>query len=74
MNEKITAAAKATSLARDRIAHAEAVMAEALHVNANGALLDPGSTLMALETAQTRIAEAMKIISETEWPRDAEYE
>jgi hypothetical protein len=74
MNKKIEVAAKATQIARDRIAQAERVLADALHSNALGILLDPGATLLALETAQARIAEAMKVVSETEWPRDADYE
>ncbi|KUO56043.1 MAG: hypothetical protein APF80_12450 [Alphaproteobacteria bacterium BRH_c36] len=74
MKEKVERAGQATILARDRIAQAEAVLAEAVHANALGILIDPGASLLALETAQARIAEAMKVITETEWPRDADYE
>ena len=49
-------------------------MAEALHSSALGVLADPGAALLALETAQTRIAGTMKIISETEWPRETDYD
>lgn len=74
MNEKVERAGQATALARDRLAQAQAVLAEAVHANALGILIDPGASLLFLETAQTKIAEAMKIITETEWPRDTDYE
>ena len=67
-------AAEATARAREIIHGAQAVLGNALHANALGVLLDPATALIAIETAQARLVEAVKIIASTEWPRDTDYE